>query len=102
MVELSDIERKINKVDEKLEENTFALEIMREQKLSNRRKDIIHLIIIILLIIAVVGTNLAWLIHENNFETIMETDETTLDAGNGIATYLENSKSGDINYGENN
>ena len=73
MMELSDIERKLNKVDKKLEESSLAFEMLRELKKSGQRK----FIIIVILIIALVGTNLAWLIRENSFETVMETEETT-------------------------
>ena len=92
------IEQKLDEVQEKFDNSTLAMEMLRELKRAGTRK----FIIIVILILALVGTNLAWLIRENSFETVMETEETTVDGGNGIATYLENSKSGDINYGENN
>lgn len=51
-------------------------------------------IIIIFLIIALVGSNLAWLIYESQWE---EVEATTVNGDS--ATYLEDSESGDINYG---
>ena len=98
MVELTDIERKWEKVDKKLEESYLAMEMLRELKKSGQRK----FIIIIILIVALIATNVGWLIYNAQFETVSEIEETTVDGDNGIATYLENSNSGDINYGENN
>lgn len=78
MVNLSDIERMLNKVEKKIEENTLALEILKELKKAGVHK----FIIIIILIIALVGTNLAWLIRENSFETVMETEQVMEDLDN--------------------
>ena len=97
MVSLSDIERKLEKVDKKLEESSLAMEILRELKKSGQRK----FVIIIILIFALIVTNVGWLIYNAQFETV--TEETIVDSeDNGIATYLENSNSGDINYGKDN
>lgn len=59
--------------------------------------------VIILLIIALVGTNIYWAkkLNESEYEIVAE--ETTVDTeGDGMATYLENSESGDITNGKNN
>lgn len=64
-------------------EKTYAIEIIHDLK-----------IIIILLIIALVGSNIAWLVYESQWE---EVESTTVNGDS--ATYLENSESGDINYG---
>ena len=46
---------------------------------------------------------IGFFIYENQFEVVADTETTTVDGGeNGIATYLENSESGDIIYGEDN
>lgn len=92
------VEQKLDNVQHKFEENTLAMEMLRELKRSGTRK----FIIIIILIVALITTNLGWLIYEAQYETVTETEETTVDGGDGIATYLENSNAGDINYGENN
>ena len=57
-----------------MEDNTLALEMLKELKKSGQRK----FIIIIILIIALVGTNLGWLYYNSQFETIAEesTQET--------------------------
>lgn len=71
-MELSDIERKINKMQKKFDDNTLAMEMLKELKKSGQRK----FIIIIILIIVLLGTNIAWLVYENQFETVSE-EETT-------------------------
>ena len=79
------------------EQDTLAMELLHELKKSSKR----NFIIAIILLIALVLSNLAWLIYESQYETVSE--QTTVDGGeNGTATYLDNSESGDINYGENN
>ena len=79
-----------------MEEKSLAMEMLQELKKANKR----NFAIIVILLVVLVGSNIAWLVYESQYETIVE--ETTVDAGDGTATYLENSNSGDITYGENN
>lgn len=80
-----------------MEEKTLALEMLKELKAQSKRKDIIIIILIGVIFAMIIG----FFIYESQFETV--TEQTMVDGGeNGIATYLENSESGDINYGENN
>lgn len=82
-----------------MEKDTLALEMMKELKAQSKRKDIIIIILIGVILAMIIG----FFIYENQFEVVADTETTTVDGGeNGIATYLENSESGDINYGENN
>lgn len=82
-----------------MEKETLATEMLREIKAQSKRKDII----IIILIGVILAMIISFFIYENQFEVVADTETTTVDGGeNGIATYLENSESGDINYGENN
>lgn len=82
-----------------MEKDTLALEMMKELKAQSKRKDIIIIILISVILAMIIG----FFIYENQFETVADTETTTVDGGeNGMATYLENSESGDINYGENN
>lgn len=82
-----------------MEKDTLALEMMKELKAQSKRKDIIIIILIGVILAMIIG----FFIYENQFELVADTETTTVDGGeNGIATYLENSESGDINYGENN
>lgn len=92
------VQQKLDNVEKKFDDTSLAMEMLQELKKAGQRK----FIIIIILIIALVVTNIGWLLYENSMETVTEMEETTVDGGNGIATYLENSESGDINYGENN
>ena len=57
----------------KQDDNTLAMEMLQELKRSAKRK----FIIIIILIIALVASNVGWFIYESQFETITETEETT-------------------------
>ena len=76
-----------------MEEKNLATEMLHELKAQSKRWFIIAVIELIIM---------GWLIYESNFETVADTETTTVDGGeNGVATYLENSESGDINYGEN-
>ena len=82
-----------------MEKESLAMEMLKELKHQSKR----WFIIAIIELIIIIATNTGWLIYEAQFEVAGETETTTVDAGdNGNATYLENSKSGDINYGENN
>ena len=56
-------------------------------------------IIILVLIVALLGTNLAWIIYENSFEEVVTTEEIIVDAeDNGNANY--SGQDGDIYNGE--
>ena len=58
-------------------------------------------IVILVLICALIGTNLAWIIYENSFEEIVTTEEIIIDADdNGNANYI--GQDGNIYNGENN
>lgn len=82
-----------------MEKDTLALEMMKELKAQSKRKDIIIIILIGVILAMIIG----FFIYENSYELVADTETTTVDGGeNGIATYLENSESGDINYGEDN
>ena len=82
-----------------MEERNLATEMLHELKAQSKRKDII----IVILIGVILAMIISFFIYENNFEAVADTETTTVDGGeNGVATYLENSESGDINYGENN
>lgn len=69
------IDQKLSKVQEKFEETTLAMEMLKELKKSGQRK----FILIIILIIALVSTNVGWLIYESQFETVSETEEQLIE-----------------------
>lgn len=82
MDKLEKVEKKLNNVQEKFEENTLAMEMLKELKKQGKYK----FIIIIILIIALIGTNIGWLIYNSQFETISEEETTT-------EQYIENIQS---------
>lgn len=96
--EIEELKGSVETMEKEVKEQTLALEMLSELKKTTKR----WFVVSIILLIALVGTNVAWLIYESSFETVYEGETTTVDGGNGVATYLENSNSGDINYGENN
>ncbi len=56
-------------------------------------------IAILVLIVALIGTNLAWIIYENSFEEVVTTEKIIVDAeDNGNANYI--GQDGDIYNGE--
>lgn len=68
-----------------MENETLATEMLKELKANTKR----WFIIAMLLLIALVGSNIAWLIYESNFETI--TDETTTEYSQEADTEGDNS-----------
>ena len=96
--DIEELKGSVENMEKQVHEQSLALEMLAELKKSSKR----WFVVSIILLIALVGTNVAWLIYESSFETVYEGETTTVDGGNGVATYLENSNSGDINYGENN
>lgn len=75
---LSDIEMKVDNVSKKLEENTFAFEMLKELKVSSKR----WFIVSVVLLIALVGTNIAWLIYEGTLETAITEEQLIEDIDN--------------------
>ena len=55
-------------------------------------------IVILVLILALIGTNLAWIIYNSQFETIEESTVVEQENSNGDNNYIGND--GDINCGE--
>ena len=74
--------------------------VVHESAMARAERNIKRLwILIIILILLLVGTNIAWLVYESSFETVEESEEITVEAGeNGIANYIGND--GDIYNGE--
>ena len=55
-------------------------------------------IVILVLILALIGTNLAWIIYNSQFETIEESTVVEQENSNGDNNYIGND--GDITYGK--
>ena len=66
MDNLEKVQEKLEKVEEKVEENTLAMEMLKELKRSGTRK----FVIIVILIIALIVSNIGWLLYESQFETV--------------------------------
>lgn len=96
--EIEELKGSVENMEKQVHDQSLALEMLSELKKSSKR----WFVISIILLVALVISNVGWLIYESSFETVYEGETTTVDGGNGVATYLENSNSGDINYGENN
>ena len=90
-----EMKEEVENLRKEYKENSLAMDLLKELKAQNKRQHII----IVILICVIVGMVIGFFIYENQFQTVSE--ETTVDGGNGTATYLENSNAGDINYGEN-
>ena len=67
--EVQDLKGSLKKMKEEIKQQSLALEMMKELKKSAHR----WFIISIVLLIALIGTNIAWLIYESSFETVTET-----------------------------
>ena len=67
--ELNDLKGSIKNMEKQVQEQSFALEMLSELKKSTRR----WFVISIILLIALIVTNVAWLIYELSFETVTET-----------------------------
>lgn len=78
--EVQDLKGSLKKMKEEIKQQSLALEMMKELKKSAHR----WFIISIVLLIALIGTNIAWLIYESQFETVYqeETDQTIDDIDN--------------------
>ena len=78
--EVQDLKGGLKKMEEEIKQQSLALEMMKELKKSAHR----WFIISIFLLIALIGTNIAWLIYESQFETVYqeETDQTIDDIDN--------------------
>lgn len=96
--EIEELKGSVENMEKQVHEQSLALEMLSELKKSSKR----WFVISIVLLIALVISNVGWLIYESSFDTVIEGETTTVDGGNGMTTYLENSNSGDISYGENN
>ena len=58
-----------------MEKEKFALEMMKELKANAKR----WFIISIILLVALIGSNIAWLIYESQYETITTDEVQTME-----------------------
>lgn len=67
--EIEELKGSVEIMEKEVKEQTLALEMLSELKKTTKR----WFIVSIILLIALVGTNVAWLIYESSFETVTET-----------------------------
>ena len=67
--EIEELKGSVENMEKEVKEQTLALEMLSELKKSTKR----WFVISIILLVALVTTNVAWLIYESSFETVTET-----------------------------
>ena len=70
---LLSVKKKLDSVEKKFDNTTFALEMLQELKAQSKRKDLIIIILIGVIATMIIG----FFIYESQFETITEAEETT-------------------------
>lgn len=66
--EIEELKGSVENMEKQVHEQSLALEMLSELKKTTKR----WFVVSIILLIALVGTNVAWLIHESSFETVYE------------------------------
>lgn len=66
--EIEYLKGSVEKMEKEVKEQTLALEMLSELKKTTKR----WFVVSIILLIALVGTNVAWLIYESSFDTVYE------------------------------
>ena len=67
--EIEELKGSVENMEKQVREQSLALEMLSELKKTTKR----WFVVSIILLIALVGTNVAWLIYESSFETVTET-----------------------------
>ena len=67
--EIEELKGSVETMEKEVKEQTLALEMLSELKKTTKR----WFVVSIILLIALVGTNVAWLIYESSFENVTET-----------------------------
>ena len=67
--EIEELKGSMENMEKQVHEQSLALEMLSELKKTTKR----WFVASIILLIALVGTNVAWLIYESSFETVTET-----------------------------
>lgn len=66
--EIEELKGSVENMKKEVKEETLALEMLSELKKTTKR----WFVVSIILLIALVGTNVAWLIYESSFDTVYE------------------------------
>ena len=85
--DVEDLKGSLKAMSQKIKEQSLALEMMTELKKTSKR----WFVVSIILLIALVGTNVAWLIYESSFDTVYEdsTQETYYTDNSTITQHIE-------------
>lgn len=85
--EIEELKGSVENMKKEVKEETLALEMLSELKKTTKR----WFVVSIILLIALVGTNVAWLIYESSFETVYEdsTQETHYTDNSTITQSIE-------------
>lgn len=67
--EIEELKGSMENMEKQVHEQSLALEMLSELKKTTKRWFVVSIILLIVL----VGTNVAWLIYESSFETVTET-----------------------------
>ena len=67
--EIEELKGSVENMEKQVHEQSLALEMLAELKKSSKR----WFVVSIILLIALVGTNVSWIIYESSFETVTET-----------------------------
>ena len=67
--EIEELKGSVENMEKQVHEQSLALEMLSELKKTTKR----WFVVSIILLIALVGTNVTWLIYESSFETVTET-----------------------------
>ena len=85
--EIEELKGSVENMKKEVKEQTLALEMLSELKKTTKR----WFVVSIILLIALVGTNVAWLIYESQFQTVIEdsTQETHYTDNSTITQSIE-------------
>lgn len=67
--EIEELKGSVENMKKEVKEETLALEMLSELKKTTKR----WFVVSIILLIALVGTNVSWIIYESSFDTVTET-----------------------------
>ena len=85
--EIEELKGSVENMEKQVREQSLALEMLSELKKTTKR----WFVVSIILLIALVGTNVTWLIYESSFETVYEdsTQETYYTDNSTITQHIE-------------
>ena len=85
--EIEELKGSVEIMEKEVKEQTIALEMLSELKKTTKR----WFVVSIILLIALVVTNVSWLIYESSFETVYEdsTQETHYTDNSNITQSIE-------------